>query len=122
MPGDATHKLKEGVVPLMKMGAFDLRRVPGVLGAPIADVERGLAMDIDGILGTPVFASYRVTIVDGGRMMWVEDDSEVRAMMARALGGDGGEAPAPAPPAPAPGAPPAPAPAAPPPAGPGAPR
>lgn len=98
-------KLKEGIVPLMKMGAFDLRRVPGVFGAPIADVERGLAVDIDGILGTPVFASYRITIADGGRMMWVEDDAELRAAMA-AMAGNGEPAPAAAPPGPQPGAPP----------------
>lgn len=122
VPGDASHKLKEGVVPLMKMGAFDLRRVPGVSGAQIADVERGLAMDVDGILGTPVFASYRITIVDGGRMMWVEDDSEVRAMMAQMQGRagppPGAPGPAAAPPAPQPGPAPAPAPPpAPPPGG-----
>ncbi len=120
VPGDASRKLKEGVVPLMKMGAFDLRRVPGVLGAQIADVERGLAVDVDGILGTPVFASYRITIVDGGRMMWLEDDSEVRAMMAQAMnrdaeGGPGVPSPSGGPPAAQPGAPPA-RPAGPPPA------
>jgi hypothetical protein len=120
VPGAPT-KLKEGVVPLMKMGAFDLRRVPGVLGAPIADVERGLAIDIDGILGTPVFASYRITFADGGRMMWVEDDTELRATMARMLGAEpapAGDPPAPAPGAPPPAAPPAPGPAGPAPAGP----
>ena len=111
--GDSTKKLKEGIVPLMKIGAFDLRKVPGLLGAPIADVEKGLAIDVDGILGTPIFASYRITLVDGGRMMWVEDDTEVRAMIARALqGGQGpndvGDAP---PPGPQRGAPPPPAPA-----------
>lgn len=113
VPGDATHKLKEGVVPLMKIGAFDLRKVPGLLGAPIADIERGLAIDVDGILGTPVFASYRITLVDGGRMMWVEDDTEVRAMIARALSAAGARGPdeddgGGSPQAPQPGAPPPP--------------
>lgn len=119
VPGDATKKLKEGIVPLMKVGAFDLRKVPGLLGGPIADVERGLAIDVDGILGTPVLASYRITLVDGGRMMWVEDDTEVRAMIARALSAAGAQGPEDVPgPAPELGAPPPPPPAAPAPAAP----
>lgn len=73
VPSDPEQKLRQGVVPMLRLGAFDIRRVPGVLGAPIADVEKGLKLDIDGIIGTPVLANYRITIADGGRMMWIED-------------------------------------------------
>jgi len=81
VPGDPGQNLKEGIVPLMKLGAFDVRRVPGVLGAPIGDIERGLRFDIDGVIGNPVLANYRITIADGGRLMWLEDDTGLRAMM-----------------------------------------
>jgi tetratricopeptide (TPR) repeat protein len=75
IPGDPEQKLKEGVVPLLKLGAFDLRRVPGVLGAPVSEIEKGLKLDVDGIIGSPILANYRITLADGGRVMWIEDDT-----------------------------------------------
>ncbi len=91
--GDPDGKLRQGVVPLLRIGAFDVHGVPAVLGAPIGDIERGLRFDIDGVIGNPVLAQYRITLADGGRMMWLEDDSAVRAMMGEP--GDGFAPPAP---------------------------
>jgi hypothetical protein len=104
--GDTDHKLKQGVVPLMRIGAFDVHGVPAVLGAPIPDIEKGLRFDIDGVIGSPVLAQYRITLADGGRMMWVEDDSAVRALLSEPeddLSQPVPEAPGDLPPGPLPG-------------------
>ncbi len=81
IPGDPSKKLREGIVPMIKLGAFDLQRVPGVLGAPVDDIEKGLRFDVDGIVGAPVLAQYRITFGEGGRVMYLEDDTELRKMM-----------------------------------------
>ncbi|MFO0552159.1 MAG: hypothetical protein U0271_27480 [Polyangiaceae bacterium] len=78
--GDTTQKMKEGVVPELRLGAFELKRVPGILDGPVKDIEESLRLDVDGVLGVPVLALYRITLGEGGRVMYLEDDSEVRAM------------------------------------------
>ncbi len=98
--GDPSNKLREGIVPLLKLGAFDLQRIPGVLGAPVADIEKGLRFDIDGVMGAPLLAHYRITFADGGRALYLEDDSELRRIIQQS----GGFTPG-APPGPGPGAP-----------------
>lgn len=76
VPGDPENKMKEGVVPSMKLGAFDISHVPGVFGVvPIEEMEKGLKFDIDGVIGSALLAAYRLTFSDGGRMMWIEDDT-----------------------------------------------
>ncbi len=107
-PVDAAPDLKEGVVPMLKLGAFELRRVPGVLGdgalaTSIADLEKGLRQDVDGVLGAFVLANYRVTLAEGGRTMWFEDDTALRMMMQQM--GVAGPSQGQAPPAPAPAPP-----------------
>ena len=94
VPGDPDQKLKEGIVPLLKLGTFDIPKVPGIFGAPIADVEKGLKFDIDGIIGTPLLAEYRITFSDGGRMMWLEDDSALQMMMQQGAMGPAPNGPA----------------------------
>ncbi|HEX9297305.1 MAG TPA: hypothetical protein VF881_15795 [Polyangiaceae bacterium] len=66
-------KLRQGVVPLVRLGAFDIPQVPAVYGTPIAEVEKGVEIDIDGIIGSGLLAAFRVTLTDGGRAMWLED-------------------------------------------------
>jgi hypothetical protein len=85
-PVQAAPDLKEGVVPLIKLGSFELRKVPGVLGdgalsTSIADLEKGLRQDVDGVIGAFILANYRITLADGGRTMWFEDDTTLRIMM-----------------------------------------
>ena len=48
-------------------------QVPGVLGAPVEELEKGLDIDLDGLVGSGLLATFRVTLVDGGRTMWLED-------------------------------------------------
>jgi hypothetical protein len=66
-------KLKQGMVPLLRLGAFDIPQVPGIYGTPIAEVEKGVEVDIDGVVGSGLLAYFRVTLTDEGRAMWLED-------------------------------------------------
>ncbi|MBL9024708.1 MAG: tetratricopeptide repeat protein [Myxococcales bacterium] len=99
-PVEAAPDLKEGIVPLLKLGSFELRKVPGVLGdggmtTPIADIEKGFKQDLDGVLGAFILANYRLTLADGGRTMWLEDDTGFRIMMQQlGAGGPPSEEPA----------------------------
>jgi hypothetical protein len=66
--------LRQGVVPLLRLGAFDVPSVPGLAGnEPVKEREDGLGIELDGLVGSGLFASFRVTLVDGGRTMWLED-------------------------------------------------
>jgi hypothetical protein len=62
------------VVPSLRLGAFEVPRVPGITGeSVIKQREEGLGMDLDGLVGSGLLATFRVTLVDGGRTMWLED-------------------------------------------------
>jgi hypothetical protein len=66
--------LKQGLLPLLRLGAFDVPSVPGLSGNdPVKEREEGLGIELDGLVGSGLFASFRVTLVDGGRTMWLED-------------------------------------------------
>jgi hypothetical protein len=66
--------LRQGIVPLLRLGAFDVPSVPGLAGnEPVKEREDGLGIELDGLVGSGLFASFRVTLVDGGRTMWLED-------------------------------------------------
>lgn len=66
--------LRQGVVPLLRLGAFDVPHVPGLEGdGAVKEREQGLGVDIDGLLGSGLLATFRVTLFDGGRSMWLED-------------------------------------------------
>jgi hypothetical protein len=84
LPQDA--KLKQGIVPMLRLGAYDIPEVPAIYGTPIAEVEKGMDIDLDGIVGSGLLAAFRVTLTDGGRAMWLEDMPSVR--------GEGGPPPA----------------------------
>jgi hypothetical protein len=66
-------RLKQGLLPRMVLGAFDVPRVPGVYGAPLEEFEKGLDVDLDGLVGAGLLAAFRVTLADGGRALWLED-------------------------------------------------
>ena len=63
-------------MPIVRLGSFDVPNVPAVFGATagdkISEIERGLGIDLDGLLGSPVLSELRVTFTDGGRAMWFE--------------------------------------------------
>jgi len=65
--------LRAGVLPVLRLGAFSVPQVPGVFGAPVGELEKGLDVELDGLVGSGLLATFRVTLVDGGRTMWLED-------------------------------------------------
>jgi hypothetical protein len=72
VPGAA--ELRQGILPLLRIGAFELPHVPGLDGeSAVKEREDNLGVEIDGLIGSGLFASFRVTLVDGGRTMWLED-------------------------------------------------
>lgn len=71
VPGQAD--IKQGSVPFLRFGAFEVTDVPGVLGAPISAIEKESGADLDGAAGSRLFATLRLTFADGGRTLWVED-------------------------------------------------
>jgi len=46
IPGESG--LRHGTLPLLRLGAFEIPNVPGVVGAPVADLEETLSVDLDG--------------------------------------------------------------------------
>lgn len=65
--------LKHGVVPRLVLGAFDIPKVPAIAGAPLDEFEKGLDVNLDGVLGSGLLGAFRVTLADGGRTLWLED-------------------------------------------------
>ncbi|HEY3497969.1 MAG TPA: hypothetical protein VGK73_24890, partial [Polyangiaceae bacterium] len=66
--------LKQGVLPSLRLGAYEVPRIPGLQGdSAVKEREEGLGVSIDGLLGSGLLATFRVTLIDGGRSMWLED-------------------------------------------------
>jgi hypothetical protein len=103
---ESQGNLKRGLVPMLRVGGFDLAKTPAIEGADMGELTAGLDVDLGGIMGADLLAFFRVTFADEGRFMWIEPDPtlvgpEEPARRPRS-------APAPAP-APAPAVPPSPA-------------
>jgi hypothetical protein len=71
-------RLKHGLLPQVGLGAFEIPNVPCVHGAPLEELERELAVNLDGIVGSGLLAAFRVTLAGGGRTLWLEDTGPVR--------------------------------------------
>ncbi len=95
VPGDPEQKVREGTLPLMHLGAFDLPRVSALAGIPLGDLQKQTAVDLDGLIGAGLLYPYRCTFADGGRVLWVEDDSAFQANLAGALAPRAAQPPAP---------------------------
>lgn len=65
--------LKQGVLPQLMLGSFDLPRIPAVHGLPIEDVEQGGGIHLDGVIGSALMAEFRASLVDQGRTLWLEE-------------------------------------------------
>lgn len=70
LPG--AGQLRHGVLPLVRLGAYDLPDVPAYYGAPVDQIEQHLGVDLAGLVGSELVAAFRVTLVDGGRALWLE--------------------------------------------------
>jgi hypothetical protein len=73
-PEQGTPNIRSGTLPSFKIGAFDLPKVPAVEGAPLADVQANVDVNLGGIVGAGLLYLFRVTIADEGRFMWLEPD------------------------------------------------
>ncbi|WP_437289707.1 tetratricopeptide repeat protein [Sorangium sp. So ce406] len=95
---DPEQKLKQGVVPMLRLGALEIPKVPGVYGAPLQAVEKQLQLDLDGVIGAGLLAFFRITFGDGGRLMWIEDDVAMNKVLrgSEPAPANEGQAPAPA--------------------------
>jgi hypothetical protein len=69
--GEAT--LKQGVLPRLMLGGFDLPRIPAISGLPLGDLEQGGGIHVDGVIGSALVAEFRASLVDQGRTMWIEE-------------------------------------------------
>jgi hypothetical protein len=85
--------LKQGLVPRLVLGTFDLPRIPAVYGLPLADLEQGGGIQVDGVIGSALVAEFRASLVDQGRTLWLEE------MPVAQNGSGGAAAPDEAPPA-----------------------
>jgi hypothetical protein len=66
--------LRHGVIPSLRLGAFDVPHIPGIEGeGAVKEREQGLGIELDGLVGSGLLATFRVTLIDGGRAMWLED-------------------------------------------------
>ncbi|WP_156041402.1 tetratricopeptide repeat protein [Chondromyces apiculatus] len=78
---DPEQKLKQGLISTLRLGAYDIPKVPGVYGAPLSDIEKQLKLDVDGVIGAGLLAYFRITFADGGRLMWIEDDAAAEQVL-----------------------------------------
>ena len=66
--------MRTGVLPSLRLGAFDVPHVPGLEGdSVLKERNEGLGVNVDGLLGAGLLATFRLTLIDGGRAMWLED-------------------------------------------------
>lgn len=65
--------LRHGTIPMLRLGAFEIPEIPGVIGLPIDEIEQEVGVDLDGLAGSGLFATFRLTFADRGKTMWMED-------------------------------------------------
>lgn len=70
VPG--SKNLSQGMLEMMTLGSLEVPGVPAVSGVPIAEIEKPIDMDLDGIVGSGLMLLFRVTLADKGRTMWLE--------------------------------------------------
>lgn len=103
-PLEGEPGIKHGVVPMIRLGAFDIPQVGAVLSSDIATLETVLGLNIDGVIGSGLLGGFRITFGDAGKTLWMEEDfvpesptsrpSEPEPMdPSRAPGGEDGSVP-----------------------------
>jgi hypothetical protein len=66
--------VKRGMVPMFRMGGFDLAKMPAIEGGDLGELTSVLDVDLGGVVGADLLAFFRVTFADDGRFMWIEPD------------------------------------------------
>lgn len=79
-PDDASQQLRAGSIPLLRFGVFELPQVPAVYGTPFERLEQELQIDVDGVIGAGLLSDFRLTLSDGGRVLWIEQHGALPAM------------------------------------------
>ncbi len=72
-PSQFLPGMKEARLPFLRLGAFDVPEIPGVLGPSYAEFGQMTGVDVHGALGAALLAGFRCTLTDEGRTMWIED-------------------------------------------------
>lgn len=72
MPDDPG--IKRGIVPVFRVGGFDLAKMPAIEGVDMGELTSGLDVDLGGIVGADLLSFFRITFADDGRFMWLEPD------------------------------------------------
>lgn len=70
LPGSKT--LTVGILEQLSLGSLEIPGVPAVRGVAIADIEKPLGLNLDGLIGSGMFVPFRITLADQGRSLWVE--------------------------------------------------
>jgi hypothetical protein len=72
---DSAINAKAGILPTLRLGGVDLPQFPFVEGgAPFDDVQKGVDVDLAGVVGAGLLSLFRVTFADNGRSVWLEPD------------------------------------------------
>jgi hypothetical protein len=66
--------VKQGTVPVFRVGGFDLAKMPAIAGADLGELANVLDIDLGGVVGADLLAFFRVTFEDEGRFIWIEPD------------------------------------------------
>ncbi len=66
--------VKHGIVPTLRVGGFDLAKMPAIEGLDLSDLTTGQDVNLSGVIGSELLAFFRVTFADEGRFMWIEPD------------------------------------------------
>ena len=66
--------IKRGIVPMFRVGGFDLAKLPAIEGVDLHELSAGIDVDLGGVVGADLLAFFRVTFADDGRFMWIEPD------------------------------------------------
>jgi hypothetical protein len=66
--------IKRGMVPMFRVGGFDLAKMPAIEGADLGQLTSGIDIDLAGVVGADLLAFFRLTFADEGRFMWIEPD------------------------------------------------
>jgi hypothetical protein len=98
--------VKHGMVPIFRVGGFDLAKMPAIAGADLGELATVTDIDLAGVIGADLLSFFRVTFEDEGRFVWLEPDP---TLLGAQTAQSGGPPAPPASPAPAPAVAPAPA-------------
>lgn len=74
-----SSKERAGIVPLFRLGAFDIPQIPAVQGADLGAFQSKIDMHLAGVAGAALFVPFRVTFGDEGRFAWLERDASLLA-------------------------------------------